>query len=212
MQGEWGASIEVLEQALAISPDAYETAVILGTLGFAYLEKGDGAEAVSTLEQAVEQAHQYRSLQVQSRFKTFLSEAYLLDGQIEKASNLARQAVELAKDIKHPWGIGIAQCALGRIAHASDNLAEADSHLQESLETFSSIQARYHQARTHFDLAALSYTQDNHDTATTHLSTAYSWFKKLQVPKWVNKTEQLAREYGVTLVEVELEESTEGEA
>jgi hypothetical protein len=66
-------------------------------------------------------------------------------------------------------------------------------------------------ARTHLDLAALAHTQGNQDAAITHLSTAYAWFKTLQVPKWVKRTEQLAQEYGVTLVEVAREEVTEGE-
>ena len=69
--------------------------------------------------------------------------------------------------------------------------------------------ARYDLARTHLDLASLVHAQGNQDTATTHLSTAYAWFKKLQGPTWVERTEQLAREYGITLKEVALEESTE---
>jgi hypothetical protein len=35
---------------------------------------------------------------------------------------------------------------------------------------------------------------------------AYAWFKKLRAPKWMERTEQLAREDGVTLTEVELED------
>ena len=86
-----------------------------------------------------------------------------------------------------------------------------DQFFQEALETFSSIHSRFELARTHLDLASLAHIQDNRDTAATHLSTAYAWFKKLQVPKWVERTEQLAQEYGVTLKEVELEEfETEG--
>ena len=53
--------------------------------------------------------------------------------------------------------------------------------------------------------------QARRDLATPPLSTAYAWFRKLQVPKWVERTEQLAQEYGITLQEVELEELTEGE-
>ena len=63
--------------------------------------------------------------------------------------------------------------------------------------------------RTHLALASLVHTQGDQGTATIHLSTAYAWFKKLRMPKWVEKTEQLARDYGVTLTEVELEELTE---
>lgn len=106
-------------------------------------------------------------------------------------------------------GIGFAKRTLGRIAHSSDHQVEAETYLQEALDTFSSIQARYELARTHLDIASLAHTQNNHDIATTHLNQAYAWFKKLQVPKWIEETEQLAREYDVTLKEVELEELTE---
>jgi len=41
-------------------------------------------------------------------------------------------------------------------------------------------------------------------------NTDFAWFKKLQMPRYVERTEQLAQEYGVTLTEVELEELMEG--
>jgi class 3 adenylate cyclase/tetratricopeptide (TPR) repeat protein len=207
-QGEWEAAIEAIQDGLAISPDAFEAAVLLGHLGHAYLEKSDVAKAVSTLEQAVEQAQQYRSRQVQSWFKTYLGEAYRLDGRIKQAHDLAYQGFQLAQDAEHPWGIALAKRTLGRIAQTNDNLAEANRYFQEALSTFSLIQARFDLARTHLDLASLAHTQNNPDNATEHLCTAYAWFNKLQVPKWVKKTEQLAREYGITLTEVELEELT----
>jgi class 3 adenylate cyclase/tetratricopeptide (TPR) repeat protein len=210
-QGEGEMGVEACQRALEMAPDAYETAIVFGWLGYAYLEKGDLAEAILTLEQAVEQANQYRSRQVQSWFKTYLGEAYRADGQIEKARDLALQGFQLAQDAEHPWGVALAQRTLGRIAHTSGNLTEAENDLKNAMETFSSIEARYELARTHLDLAALAHTQNNHNTATMHLNQAYTWFKKLQVPKWVEKTEQLAREYGVTLKEVALEELTEGD-
>jgi hypothetical protein len=115
----------------------------------------------------------------------------------------------MAREIEMPLGIVLAQRTLGRLAHNGGNLAEAAAHLQESLTTFSSIQSQFETGRTHLDLASLAHAQNDQDTTTTHLSTANAWFKKLQVPKWVEKTEQLAREYGVTLTEVELADLTE---
>ena len=210
--GECEAGIEVLEHACAISPDAFETAFTLGQLGYAYMEKGDRYKSISTLEQALEEVQQYRSLQVQSWFNTYLAEAYLLDEQTEKAYHHARQAIVLAEDIQHPWGAALAKRTLGRAAHNMGNLAEAETHLQESLAQLATIQSRFDQARTHLDLASLDHTQGNRDTATTHLRTAYAWFKKLQVPKWAEKTARLAREYGISMPEIEMEELTEGEA
>ena len=68
-QGEWEEGIAACQRALACSPDAFETAFSIGCLGYAYLEKGDATEAISILEDAVDQANQYRSRQVQSWFK-----------------------------------------------------------------------------------------------------------------------------------------------
>ena len=210
--GAWQEALAACQHALEYAPDAYETALNLGWLGYVYLEKGEVTQALPVLESAVQAAQQYRSQQVQSWFKVFLGEAYRMHNQLEQAQALAVQGGDLARRINHPWGIGLAQRTLGRIAHANSNLAEAEMHLQDALATFDAIQARYDLARTHLDLASLTYTQGNQDTTTTHLSTAYTWFKTLQVPTWVERTEQLAHEYGVTLAEVALEEVSEGEA
>ena len=205
-RGDWEEGVNTGQQALRESPQAFNTAFALGILGYAHLEKGELAEATSILEQAVEQATQYRSKQIQSLFRTYLGQAYLATGQIENAFDLAHQGLELAEEVENLWGSGLAQRAIGRIAHTRGDFAESITRLQEAHKTFLSIQARYELARTHLDLASLSYTQNDRDTTTTHLRTAYAWFQKLQVPKWAERTEQLAQEYGVTLIEVELEE------
>jgi hypothetical protein len=105
----------------------------------------------------------------------------------------------------------MAQRTLGRIAENTGETAEAAIYLQDALATFSSIHSQFERARTYLALAALVHTQDSRELATTHLSTAYAWFRKLQVPKWVERTEQLAQEYGITLQEVELEGLPEDE-
>ena len=181
----------------------------LGILGYAYLEKGDLGEAIPVLEQAVQEAIRYRSPQVQSWFKIFLGEAYRANQQMDQARDLTTQGLAQAREIEHWWGVGLAQRTLGRIAQDTGETAGAAIHLQDALATFSSIHSQFELARTYLALAALAHTQDSRELATTHLSTAYAWFKKLQVPKWVERTEQLAREYGVTLTEVELADLTE---
>ena len=124
------------------------------------------------LASAVQAAQQYRGQQVQSWFKAYLGEAYRMNNQLEQAQNLAMQGGELARRINHPWGIGLAQRTLGRIAHTRGDLAEAERHLQDARATFDAMEARYDLARTHLDLASLTHDQGNQDTATTHLSTA----------------------------------------
>ena len=165
----------------------------------AYLEQGNLAEAIPVLEQAVEEALRYRSRQVQSWFKAFLGEAYRLDQQLDKAQQLASQGYELASSIQHGWGTALAQRTLGRIAHSRGNLAEAGALLQEALDTFASIHARFEAGRTHLDLAALAHTQGNQERATAQLTQAQALFTALQVPRYVERTAHLARDYGITL-------------
>jgi tetratricopeptide (TPR) repeat protein len=210
-QADWDASIAAYQQALARAPDPYETALVLGALGDAYREQGEVAVAIPLLEQAVQDAQQYRSRQVQSWVFTFLGKAYGAQGRIAEARHWICQGLALATTIAHPWGIGLARRALGWLACSSGAYAEAEQALHDALHTFSSIQCRVEIGRTYLDLAALASLQHNLDTATEHLSTAHAWFKILQAPKWIERTEHLAQEYGVTLVEVALEEVTESE-
>jgi tetratricopeptide (TPR) repeat protein len=207
---EWQEGLAACQQALEYAPDAFEAAINLGFLGYVYLEKGKVTQALPMLESAVQAAKQYRSQQEQNVLKMLLGEAYRMNNQLDQAKDFAMQGYEISRRVNHPWGIGLAQRILGRIAHTSGNLPEAEAYLQEALATFSSLQAQYDLARTHLDLASLAHSQGNYDIATMYLSTAYAWFKTLQVPKWVEKTERLAREYGVTLTKVGLEELTEG--
>jgi tetratricopeptide (TPR) repeat protein len=177
-------------------------------LGYAYLEKGDHTAALPVLEQAVQEAMQYRSAQVQSWFKAFLGETYRVNQQLDQARDLAQQGLELARRIAHGWGVALAQRTLGRIAHSIGNLAEAQAYLQEARDSFASIHGRFELARTHLDLAALSYIQGDAESAAMHLSTARAWFARLQVPKYVERAEQLACVYGLMLTEVPLAELT----
>ena len=102
--------------------------------------------------------------------------------------------------------LGYAYLVQGELAEARATL----TYLQGAPVLSDAMQTRYDVARAHRDLAALTHTHNNQDTATPHLSTALAWFMQLQVPKWVEKTGYFARAYGVTLTEVALEALMDG--
>lgn len=197
MRGEWQARLEACQRSLECAPDPLNTGVTLGFMGYAQLEKGDLHEAVAAFEQAVQYMQRFRFRQLQGWFTTLLGEAYLLLDQIDKARDLAFQGLETTRDVKFWDGVGWAQRALGRIAQASGSLAEAETYLREALQTCTSIQTRFEAGRTHLELAALAHTTGNRETTTTHLTEAHALFTALQVPKYVARTEQRAREYGI---------------
>ena len=183
----------------------------LGILGYVYLEKGEVTQAIPVLESAVQAAQQYRSQQVQSWFKVFLGEAYRMNNQLEQAQDLSMQGLELARRIKYPWDI-----VSPKARSDGSRIPAATSPPRQRISStpWTPLMPCRHDTTWHEHISTWhhsAHTQENQDAATMHLSTAYAWFKKLQVPKWVERTEQLAQEYGVTLAEVVLEELTEGE-
>jgi tetratricopeptide (TPR) repeat protein len=208
--GEYDQGIAACQRSLQHSPDPVNTVQALAFLGYNYLQQGDHVKAIPLLEQAIRHMEQFRFQQLHGWYMAWLADAYLWEGQLETARDLASQSLTITREAQFWSGVGEAQRTLGRIAQTSGKLVEAAGLLQEALDTFAVIHSQFELARTHLDLASLAHTQEDQDTAATHLSTAHTWFKKLQLPKWVERTEQLAHEYGITLKEVTLEEVPEG--
>ncbi len=193
-RGDWAAGIDACRRALEISPDAFETAYILACLGKAHAEGGDAAQAIPVLEQAVKLADQVRSRQWRAWFRTWLGEAYLLGGQMDKAQEVVGQTLEACTDVKFVFGIGMCHQVLGRIAQAQGFLAEAESHLAEARETLVLVQARFETGRTHLFQASLAHKQGRDEEVAGHLSEAGSLFRKLRAPRYLERAEQLAKE------------------
>jgi DNA-binding NtrC family response regulator/tetratricopeptide (TPR) repeat protein len=199
LTGEWEAGIEACNRGLGRSPDPVSTAVALGHLGYIYLEKGDPAEAIPLLEQAVAEMSRFQFRRLEGRFTTFLGEAYLLNGELAKARELVQRGLEITRQARYWYGLGWAQQVLGRIARAGGQLTEAEAQLTEALQTFATIQARFMTARTHLALAELAHARGNSEAAATYLRGAYSAFRSLRVGRYVDRAAALARELAIAL-------------
>ena len=196
-QGDWEAGIKACERALELSPDPFETSFVLAVLGKAYGEAGDFARAIPTLEQAVQLGDQVRSRQYAAWFRTMLGAVYVLGGQLDKARELTSQALDVCTEVRFLLGIGCSNQVLGLATWAQGALAEAGRHLGDALQAFVSVHSQFEVGRTHFFLASLAYAQGDRQTAGTHLKEAHSLFMALRVPMYVERAEQLAREFGV---------------
>jgi tetratricopeptide (TPR) repeat protein len=194
-RGDWEAGIKACERAIELSPDPFETAFILAVLGKAYVEAGDFGRAIPTLEQAVQLGDQVRSRQYAAWFRTMLGTAYVLEGQLDKAREVASQALDLSADVRYLLGIGWSHQVHGLAAWSQGALAEAEKHLGEALQAFISVHSRFEMGRTYFFLASVAHDQGEREHAGTHLKEAHSLFMALRVPKYVERTEQLAREF-----------------
>ncbi|MGH7320894.1 MAG: sigma 54-interacting transcriptional regulator [Candidatus Rokuibacteriota bacterium] len=197
--GDWDAGIAACRRAIELSPDPLNSALALGWLGYAYLEKGDAAEARPPLTQALGLLGQFHFPQPQGWFTAYLADAYRLGRQHGTARELAGQAATLTRDARSVYGSGLARRVQGRIALDLGDLSEAEARLNEALDLFGSVPARHDVARTHLDLAALSRAQGRPEAVARHLDEAHAAFCALGVPRQVERAAQLALAFGVRL-------------
>jgi len=197
--GEYEAGIEACERALRRAPDPLERAIAAGCLGYAYLERGDTAAAISHLERSVQQFTEFRYRPFQGWFSAILAEACRRERQLERATDLARQGLVITREANFRTGLGWAQQTLGRIAQARGAYAEAEAHLTAARETFAAIRSRYELGRTYLDLASLARLQGNREALVTNLRAAHDLFRTLRVEKYVRLAAHLARQFGVVL-------------
>jgi DNA-binding NtrC family response regulator/tetratricopeptide (TPR) repeat protein len=199
LTGNWAAAIEACRRALGQSPDPLNTATVLGHLGYVHLRKGEVVHAVKLLDEAVAKMREFGVRQLEGRFTTFLGEAYLAQGRVDVARELVSEGIRLSSGATYPVGLGWAQHAMGRIGLASGDLAAAETHLTDALETFTRIYARFLVAWTRLSLAGLAHALNDPTGVSRQLRDAYSAFRILRVSHYVAETERLARELAVSL-------------
>jgi hypothetical protein len=79
----------------------------------------------------------------------------------------------------------------------SPNLAQSPAKCK--LQLFTSLEYRFEAARTYLDLAAVRHAQGDRNRATTYLAEAHKRFTTLDLPKWAERTAQLAADLGIAL-------------
>jgi DNA-binding NtrC family response regulator/tetratricopeptide (TPR) repeat protein len=190
--GDHDAGIAACRRALEHSPDPLDTAIGLGWLGYAYVEKGEPEQAIAPLEQAIQQLTQFRFAQLLGIFTVMLGEARRVTGNLEMAAELARQGLEVTSRTHWPFGVGWAQLVLGRIAQARGDFSEAETRLGEALRAFESMESRYFGARAYMDLAKLAHAKDDRAAVASHLGEARRRFQELAIPRYIALGEELA--------------------
>ena len=160
-------------------------------LGLAYALEGRIAEALPLLEQAVEQTTAIRLIARQSLWMTALSEGYLLAGRPEEASDLAQQALDLARSHKEQGHEAYALRLFGEIAARCDPLQveQAEAHYRQALALADELGMRPLQAHCHRGLGMLYAATGQREQARTALSTAINLYRAMEMTFWLPEAE-----------------------
>jgi tetratricopeptide (TPR) repeat protein len=195
--GEHEEGVAQCQRAVEKARDTLNRAITTGFLGFAYLQKGDPTRAIAALEASIPYLHQFGLRAFEGWFTALLAEAHRLEGRFDQAEPLGAQALQIATESKFGVAIGWAHQALGRVAHARGDYETATKRLTEALAVYTTIHARSECARTHLDLAAVCRAQGDREAASRHLGEAYALFKALGVPRYRERVEHVAADWGM---------------
>ena len=187
LRGDHGLAVEAAQRGLEVSRDPMMSNLISGSMGFAYVEQGDGQKAVGILSEVVVQLRKNPVRSGEARYLAFLSEAQLLTGDYNLAQETASRALEVSQSDGFMFSTGLAMRALGRIALAKSDFGEAELRLTKALATFTQCGAAFEPARTDVDLAVLFDCKLERQAARDYLAAAIMGFRKARAPSGLRR-------------------------
>jgi tetratricopeptide (TPR) repeat protein len=200
-QGDLEHAIRVLEQGLALCRASGNRASFLpmaADLGYATALQGRLVEGRALLEEAISEGARTGGLQGQASRSVWLSEVCRLAGHGEEASQHARQALDLAWQLKERGNEARALYQLGVVqAHADPpNTEQAETHYRQALALAEELGMRPLMAHCHLGLGKLYADIGRRAEAHAELSTAIDLYRAMEMTFWLPQAEVALAQLG----------------
>jgi class 3 adenylate cyclase/tetratricopeptide (TPR) repeat protein len=199
MRGEVDLAVEICDRSRKLAPDRVSRVYASSFLALARVENGDAAGAMPLLEEVTAELERFRFPQWHGLFMACLAEAHRLKGEIAAATATIEQGLEIARRAQYWFGVGYAERVHARIALAAGDVREARTRFAGARETYARIGAVSEVARTRLELAALDAAGGDLAAARAELIEARRVFRALDVPRYVTRVDEMARDLGVSL-------------
>jgi tetratricopeptide (TPR) repeat protein len=189
-QGDLEQAIRMLDQGLALcraSGSRDWLRPIAAGLGYASALQGHLAEGRALLEEGISESIRTGALLNHSLRVVWLSEVCRLAGRGEEAWQHARQALDLARQLKERGNEALARHQLGVVqAHADPPEVEpAKEYYQQSLALAEALGMRPLQAHCHRSLGTLYAATGQREQARIALSTAINLYRAMEMTFWL---------------------------
>jgi len=193
-QGDLEHAMRVLEHGLAlcrVSGNRTNLRSIAASLGYASALQGRLAEGRALLEEAVSVGLRLGALRGQAYRVAWLSEVCRLTGRGAEAGQHARQALDLARQLKERGNEALALHQLGVVqAHANPpDTAPAEAHYQQALTLAEELGMRPLVAHCYHGLGRLYYQTGRSEQARADLTTAIDLYRSMDMTFWLPQTE-----------------------
>jgi class 3 adenylate cyclase/tetratricopeptide (TPR) repeat protein len=193
-KGDLPQAIPVLDRALRLCRGVHILTwfpAVAAALGYAHTLAGHVAEALPLLQQAALQDPSRGRSAAQARRVAYLSEAYLLSGSMDEATDLARSALAFAREIKARGNEAYALWLLGAIAahRTPPDITQAAAHYRQALALAEDLGMRPLQAHCHRGLGPVYAAGGQREQARTALSTAIHMYRAMAMTFWLPETE-----------------------
>jgi predicted ATPase len=189
-KGDLEHAIRVYDQGLTLcraSGNRTELRVIASGLGYASALQGRLTEGRALLEEGISESIRTGALAGRSRWVAWLSEVCRLAGYGEEARQHARQALDLARQLKERGNEALALHQLGVVQSHADppDVGEAEAHYQQALTLAEELGMRPLVAHCHLGLGWLYGQAGRGAQARAALTTAIDLYRAMDMPFWL---------------------------
>jgi class 3 adenylate cyclase/tetratricopeptide (TPR) repeat protein len=192
-KGDIHEAVRVLEESLGTREIAELPFVhlIATPLGYAYALTGRVADGLRLLAQGVEQAAATRRMERHSLDLGWLSEAYLLAGEADRALALAERGLDLSCQQQERGHEAWLLRLLGEIASHRDpwNLERAEDCYRHAMALAEQLGMRPLIAHCHLGLGKLYRRTGQRDQARENLTTSTARYCEMDMQFWLKKAE-----------------------
>jgi class 3 adenylate cyclase/tetratricopeptide (TPR) repeat protein len=177
-QGNAGTGVACCENALALSPGPFDTAMARAARGYGLVKTGYPAVGIAELTEAVTWFGASKLPFTRAWFALWLADAYLLLGERAKARPIAEDVLDVSRDAGYHYFEGIAERVLGA-SLVEETLPEAERHLTVALEILEEMGARNEVAKALMGRAEVSRRAGDVAGARDWLAQALAIFEEL---------------------------------
>lgn len=170
---EYTGSVKLLEEALEGEAfDPVDCMDLYANLGKAYTEAGRAQDAVELFERCIDGCADRGDATAEARYATLLSYVLSDMGDLARAEDVVRRALNRVKDTGDPYMRVRLYWSMARLAHSEGRESVALTNVRKAIALLQATEDTLNLARAHILAAYITLSREDHAAAATHLDEA----------------------------------------